>query len=41
VAAQSKLNSTKRLLSEYEQQLELLTSEHQKLMDAKLKLKRS
>jgi len=38
VAAQSKLNSTKRLLSEYEQQLELLTSEHQKLMDAKLKL---
>ena len=36
VAAQSKLNSTKRLLSEYEQQLELLTSEHQKLMDAKL-----
>ena len=38
VAAQSKLNSTKRLLAEYEQQLELLTSEHQKLMDAKLKL---
>jgi phage shock protein A len=38
IAAQSKLNSTKRLLAEYEQQLELLTSEHQKLMDAKLKL---
>jgi len=38
VAAQSKLNSTKRLLAEYEKQLELLTSEHQKLMDAKLKL---
>jgi phage shock protein A len=38
VAAQSKLNSTKRLLAEYEQQLELLTAEHQKLMDAKLKL---
>jgi phage shock protein A len=38
VAAQSKLNSTKRLLGEYEQQLGLLTSEHQKLMDAKLKL---
>jgi len=38
VAAQSKLNSTKRLLAEYEKQLALLTSEHQKLMDAKLKL---
>jgi len=38
VAAQSKLNSTRRLLAEYEQQLGLLNSEYQKLMDAKLKL---
>jgi len=38
VAAQSKLNSTKRLVAEYESQLELLTAEHTKLMDAKLKL---
>jgi phage shock protein A len=38
LAAQSKLNSTKRLVAEYESQLELLSAEHSKLMDAKLKL---
>ena len=38
VAAQSKLNSTNRLIADYQEQLERLTAEHQKLMDARLKL---
>jgi len=38
VAAQSKLNSTLRLVANYDEQLASLTVEHQKLMDAKLKL---
>jgi len=38
VAAQSKLNSTNRLLADYNAQFENLTGEHQKLLDAKLKL---
>jgi len=38
VAAQSKLNSTKRAAAAYQEQLETLTAEHQKLMDARLKL---
>lgn len=38
VAAQSKLNSTNRAAAAYEEQLNNLNAEHQKLMDAKLKL---
>lgn len=38
VAAQSKLNSTSRAATAYQEQFNNLTAEHQKLMDAKLKL---
>lgn len=38
MAAQSKLNSTNRLLADYDTQFENLTAEHKKMMDAKLKL---
>lgn len=37
-AAQSKLNSTERLIQTYEEQSERLQSEYQKLLDAKVKL---
>lgn len=37
-AAQSKLNSTQRLVSTYEEQSERLQNEYQKLLDAKVKL---
>jgi len=37
-AAQSKLNSTQRLVGTYEEQLERLEVEYQKLLDAKVKL---
>jgi phage shock protein A len=37
-AAQSKLNSTRRLIETYEQQLERLEKEYQQLLEAKVKL---
>ncbi|MGD2146003.1 MAG: PspA/IM30 family protein [Anaerolineae bacterium] len=38
VAAQSKLNSTQRLVATYEEQVERLQDEYQKLLEAKVKL---
>jgi phage shock protein A len=38
VAAQSKLNSTRRLVETYEEQVARLQDEYQKLLDAKVKL---